>query len=630
MRNTLILTVLALGAAVLAVSCQKNVNEQEPVAAVGSRTFTCVIASPDTKVAVSDAGKTTWEVGDEILVHGEGSSNRMVVTLTADDISADGKKATITVEGITPYDRSDKGYTSTLYASYPAGVVSSGNLYYYSRFAETNHLLMAAYNEGDMLVFYNLCGVISFTVSGDFDSYTFAGNNGETVGYEKYQSRLAATDGDPVLQFDYPSDGGTSGPLTTISGEVAADGTTVNYVCIPNGADLTKGFTFKFKKDGTIVKTATTSTAVDVARNKILPLGDITSKLETYVPPAVSDHKSEIPTGSAVDLSADEAANCYIITAPGIYKFPAVKGNSEDPAGSVFGVKLLWETYNNSEEVTENSVVKAVDFEDNWIYIEMPSTLKAGNALIAAKDADDVIIWSWHIWVPATTITTIDNGIYSVPMMDRNLGALVVATADDDIAIESFGLSYQWGRKDPFVGAGVIGEDSNATVAGATITVTDGEGAADESKITLEQSIQNPTLYGHSKSADWLIPFDNTLWQNGVKTIYDPCPPGYRVPARDKAQPFHSGDLTAVTGWAETTNWFTLGDPVAVFPFAGYRDDYSPGVLCHAYDRGAYWTSYASAEDGSTAYYVNIRLESAHKLTEAGKSRGGSVRCVAD
>ena len=40
MRNTSILTVLALGAAVLATSCQKNVNEQEPVAAAGTRTFT--------------------------------------------------------------------------------------------------------------------------------------------------------------------------------------------------------------------------------------------------------------------------------------------------------------------------------------------------------------------------------------------------------------------------------------------------------------------------------------------------------------------------------------------------------------------------------------------------------------
>ena len=115
-----------------------------------------------------------------------------------------------------------------------------------------------------------------------------------------------------------------------------------------------------------------------------------------------------------------------------------------------------------------------------------------------------------------------------------------------------------------------------------------------------------------------------------MKTIYDPCPPGYRVPARDKETLFHSGDLTVAPNWAEGNNWFTLGDPIAVFPFAGYRDDYSVKKVCHAYDRAVYWTAYASAEDGGTAYYVNVRKGSAHKLTECGKSRAGSVRCVVE
>ena len=69
---------------------------------------------------------------------------------------------------------------------------------------------------------------------------------------------------------------------------------------------------------------------------------------------------------------------------------------------------------------------------------------------------------------------------------------------------------------------------------------------------------------------------------------------------------------------------------MAVFPFAGYRDDYSVKRVCHTYDRAVYWTAYASAEDGGTAYYVNVRKGSAHKLTECGKSRAGSVRCVVE
>ena len=69
---------------------------------------------------------------------------------------------------------------------------------------------------------------------------------------------------------------------------------------------------------------------------------------------------------------------------------------------------------------------------------------------------------------------------------------------------------------------------------------------------------------------------------------------------------------------------------MAVFPFAGYRDDYGPDAVCHPYDRAVLWTAYASAEDGGTGYYVNVRKGSAHKLAEAGKSRAGSVRCVVE
>ena len=379
--------------------------------------------------------------------------------------------------------------------------------------------------------------------------------------------------------------------------------------------------TLNIDENGEESRTGTVYIAKAGATLETLTEADIYQTLLIGQTPAV------IETGPT-NLSKKGAANSYIVTEPGTYKFWAVKGNSGETV-SPASVEVLWETWNNTEEVTPNSVIASVSHYGSYVVFSTPETLKPGNAVIAAKDAAGVILWSWHIWVPATPIEDIDNGIYSAPMMDRNLGALVTATADDAITVESFGLTYQWGRKDPFVGVGTMGTDGNATVAGVALSVTEGAGDADESKISLEQSIQNPTLMGHTKNKGWLLAVDNTLWQNEVKTMYDPCPPGYRVPARDKEQPFHSADLSAATGWAEATNWFTLGDPVAVFPLAGYRDDYSPKNVCHAYDRAVYWTAYASAEDGGTAYYVNVRKGSAHKLAEAGKSRAGSVRCVA-
>ena len=190
----------------------------------------------------------------------------------------------------------------------------------------------------------------------------------------------------------------------------------------------------------------------------------------------------------------------------------------------------------------------------------------------------------------------------------------------------------QWGRKDPFVGPKAVKSSDNATVAGVELSQTEGAGAADECKITLEQSIANPTLLGHSQNGSWIIPEGNDLWSDTEKTIYDPCPPGYRVPARESGKPFHSGDLTTQVGWSESVDnaQFTLGDPVAVFPLAGYRDDYGPDGMTHAYDRAVYWTAYASG-DAKTGYYVNVRSpNSKHALGEAGKSRAGSVRCVVE
>ena len=328
------------------------------------------------------------------------------------------------------------------------------------------------------------------------------------------------------------------------------------------------------------------------------------------------------------NLSKKGAANSYIVTEAGEYKFWAVKGNSGQEVNPAT-VEVLWETWNNAEEVTANSVVASVKVEGSYVVFSTPETLKPGNAVIAAKDAAGVILWSWHIWVPASEVATLENGVFTAPVMDRNLGALVVAAAGAEAPVESFGLTYQWGRKDPFPGPKAANSSSNAKVAGVELSSTEGAGEADESKISLEQSIQNPTLLGHSKNGDWLLPADNTLWQDAVKTMYDPCPPGYRVPVLEGNENFFSGDASAAAGWEENKAmyYFAMGNPQAVFPFAGYRDDYGPDSMTHAYDRAVYWSSSASSD--AKAAYLNVRAGSAHAKADAGKSRAGSVRCVA-
>jgi len=342
---------------------------------------------------------------------------------------------------------------------------------------------------------------------------------------------------------------------------------------------------------------------------------------ETLVQTLVIGQMAKV--AGAKDLGKKETANSYIVYGAGDYKFAAVKGNGGESVGAAATAEILWETWNNEDEVTAGSVVTGIALEDGYVTFRVPEDFHEGNAVIAARDAAGTILWSWHIWVPATTVTDLANGLFATSVMDRNLGALVAAEAgEEEVDVRSFGLLYQWGRKDPSVGAKRVSSSGNATVAGTALS------APGLGTMTLEESIQNPTVWYSTENAGWMTEPDNTLWADDAKTVYDPCPPGYRVPARDTAQPFFSSDLTTVTGWAESSSahWFAMGDPAAVFPFAGYRDDYGVGSVAHAYDRVFIWSAHNNGDE--KAYGIDVRAGSRHQYSSAPKSRGAVVRCV--
>ena len=643
MKKLVYLFSAAILTSVLALSCQKNIDEpvQDNPSSGITRTFTCVFPeSTDTKVNLNESdGKVTWEPGDAIMIHGGTDGSEFVtVTLTADDISDNGKIATISFTGVDPYVHpSHPEYLSGYYAQYPADQVKvRSRMYYDCAFkGMTNEMLMAACNVGDSFTFYQLCGIISFSVSGTYDKVVLVGNNDEVVRYDGVYQVRVRDDGDGNgPQINYNKSGNESGdplPVKEFEIPIVADGTTLNHIYIPAGCNFAGGFTLKFYEGGSVVKTAGSTKAINVAPGKYVKLGNITSKLKDYTAPTVSDHKSTI-TG-ATDISADQA-NCYVITAPGAYKFPALKGNSSESAGNVFGAEILWETYNNETTVTENSVISKVDFEDNWIYFETPTALTPGNAVIAAKDSDNKIIWSWHIWIPQTTLGTVDATSYSgFTFMDRNLGALVATAAGGDAvaSVESFGLLYQWGRKDPFPGAKKPNSSSRAAMSFNTISVSGGA-------ISMGYAISHPTVFGNVGGGDWQDTPDAGRWTKDSKTINDPCPKGYRIPyATRDSKPFwnKTNVQTAITDagktWEESSTgyWFRIvdGTNVLTFPFAGYIDDStSSGSITHPYDRAAIWFLCESSD----GYHLNIRVGGDHKFGSTSRARGCSVRCVVE
>ena len=235
------------------------------------------------------------------------------------------------------------------------------------------------------------------------------------------------------------------------------------------------------------------------------------------------------PYASAVSLSSSGTANSYIVSGDGSYFFPPVKGNSSESVGAVAYAEVLWETFGTSEAPSKGDLIQSPDYKDGKIYFKTADTYREGNAVIAAKDASGTILWSWHIWLtdqPEEQVYYNNAGT----MMDRNLGATSATPGD----VGALGLLYQWGRKDPFLGSSSI---SSSVVAKSTITWPSAV-SSNSSNGTIEYATAHPTTFitYNNSNNDWYYTgsesIDNTRWttSDGAKSIYDPCPKGWRVP----------------------------------------------------------------------------------------------------
>ena len=231
-----------------------------------------------------------------------------------------------------------------------------------------------------------------------------------------------------------------------------------------------------------------------------------------------------------------------------------------------------------SVRVPFNPETNSLDFKTDLNGAEIGSK-EGGNALIGAFDDNGVVIWSWHIWV-CPEMYNPDTGqiieeqfledwtISGYEFMDRNLGALSnVPSYDNQSSVASMGLQYQWGRKDPFVGPAYSNDNFTGTgllpvvhyykewgVNGSTTSTAQ----MPEEYRNIDYTVANPTQLVYWVHPDGkptaLVSLDDIgpyLWgtnkgfvsedvkELGTKTIYDPCPVGYRVPPVD-AYVFHS------------------------------------------------------------------------------------------
>ena len=148
---------------------------------------------------------------------------------------------------------------------------------------------------------------------------------------------------------------------------------------------------------------------------------------------------------------------------------------------------------------------------------------------------------------------------------------------------------------------------------------------------------KNKFYYSLDTPSDWCAPKDDGLWNSGteespVKTEYDPCPDGWRVPTvaeLDELSGNHSSWITDENGQSgfcfSGSNVYSETVPRVFFPASGFR--FSDGMT--AYGRGTFGSYWSSSQVHD--YYSSFLDFSCWEVTaNVGTSRatGLSVRCV--
>ena len=331
------------------------------------------------------------------------------------------------------------------------------------------------------------------------------------------------------------------------------------------------------------------------------------------------------PEVPAINLSESGTANAYIVSKKGAYKFSSVKGNSVTSVGTVASAEVLWESFGTDVAPNVGDLIKSVSYMDGEITFQTADTFKEGNAVIAAKDVSGTILWSWHIWLtdqPQECVYANNAGT----MMDRNLGATSATPGD----VGALGLLYQWGRKDPFLGSSSISSsvDAQSTISWPSAI------ASDASNGTISYATEHPTTFitYNGSNRDWYYTgnsnTDDTRWQS-EKTIYDPCPAGWRVPDGGSDGVWAKAGFYDLPYDGLNNNGVLFGEDISVpstwYPAAGYRALFGRGVD-YVGTTGYYWSVTITSN-----YAYNFNYIGGYRTPKDSKfSRGDaqSVRCI--
>ena len=587
-----------------------------------------VVAAPiaETRTALDNQRNVVWKSGDRIQVFSAGNPSGAPYVTASDN----------TRTGIfNPVESSKTVTDAQRYAVYPAEALTkglSGDTFeidlsalagqsYASALgagSDIAALPMVAATNDNTFEFKNVCGGLLLRVN-DYQALgiKIARIEATARGGEQIAGKISveAATGTPQLNQ------GTTGTSVTVDCGSGANISSNGDLSKPDGfliflpaGTYAQGFSFRITDTDGCRYEIETAQAVTVTAGVVTPLQSL--PLTRYYGTA-NCYRAD---ASAQTLSID-ATPYYTFSRNYVHEGIRCTDASGAPAGVPAKAQIVWQQPENG---ASGNVIDAPAMEGATL--KVPVTGTKGNAVVAVCKADGTILWSYHIWVSeAQDIACRFEEAGAYTMLDRNLGATSTTPKDRN----AYGVFYQWGRKDPFARNLTATRPGGKPYESASSDLMKTE-AATETTGTIAYATRNPQTRLLA-AKEWYVGAggNDLLWggategEGSVKTVYDPCPAGYRVPdARHFAEmKFTSkaecdanyGMLLAVNG----------EDTKSYFPTSGYLEA-NKHVTMYLEYRGYMWLNAGGATAENRFYFNNAGVN----IKNEPHAKGMSVRCV--
>ena len=469
-------------------------------------------------------------------------------------------------------------------------------------------------------------------------------------------------------------------------------------------ATLTKDVTDLLAKRNNELKEATAlgsaGAPYDLSLHNVQGATIARSTANSYVISAPGHYRIPLVYGNAIE-NGNNNPSSYQTSNTGTY----ILSNFQDHAGHAIDDPWIEKTHGGANASVDGAEVVWADAADlvhspsivhvggnAFLDFEVKaSDIQSGNAVIAVtkgSGASKTVLWSWHLWfapkdaLDKIPVTNHQGKVYNFTKETlgwkptqwsgstydkaRTVKVKVVQTIKNGGVAQETVINitqnpgnvkkgattlYQFGRKDAFPGV-----DASDLAANSHFTQNAGN------NMSIKNGIQHPDFYyTWGNGSNWhnnygyynLWSADNTVtggYNVGndnpvVKTVYDPSPVGFKMPANNAFTGFTTTGLSSTSqselnvdgtdDWQQWTNnfghnfWTNSSKTATInFPASGFRSNFGGSLYSSVGSNGYYWSAVPNL--ALNGCYQNFDSGDVYPLYIGTRSFGFAVRAVSE